>query len=590
MTSDNREKQTTINVSDKANLIWAIADKLVGVYKPHEYGEVVLPLCVIRRFSDVLAPTRDAVLDMYNELAEKKIEVKDGLLRRASGYSFYNTSNFTLTKLLADPDNIADNFRNYLQGFSDNVIDVIQKFEFDKEVTKMENNGILYNVISEFCSKKADMSPVLVSSADMGYIFEELVRKFSESYDEHAGAHFTARDIIYLMSDVLVGEDKERLAEEGITTTVYDMTMGTSQMLGCMSDSLLEIDPDASIKCFGQEINEQTFAIAKADMLIKGGDAGNMKHGNTLSDDKFSGYKFDYIISNPPFGIEWKKEKSVIDTENKRGDLGRFGAGLPPISDSQQLFMLNGIAKLKDTGRMAIIQNGSPLFSGDAGSGQSEIRGHLIENDYLEAIIQLPNDLFYNTGISTYIWVVSKGKSVDRLNKIQLIDASKCFEKRRKSLGNKRNELTKECIDLIMKVYLNNSEEVLTSPDGTKVVESKIFDRYKFKFSKVTVERPMLDEDGKPVLKKAKYSADPKRRDTETIPYGVDFDEYMAKNVLPFAPDAWIDHAKTKIGYEIPFTRQFYKYVAPKKSEDIFATIKGLELEETAIMKELFGE
>ncbi|MBD5406416.1 MAG: SAM-dependent DNA methyltransferase [Treponema sp.] len=588
MTSDLREKQTTINVQEKANLIWAIADKLVGVYKPHEYGKVILPMCVIKRFSDALQETKQAVLDKNDKLNAKGIQVKDGFLKRTSGRLFYNTSKFTLEKLKSDPNNIADNFRSYLQGFSDNVIDIIQKFEFDVQVKKMEENDILYSVITEFCTAKANLHPDTVTSADMGYIFEELVRKFSESYDEQAGAHFTARDIIYLMTDILVGEDADKLRGEGITTTIYDMAMGTSQMLGCMTERLLELDENASIKCFGQELNEETFAIAKADMLIKGGDADNMKHGNTLSHDAFEGYQFDYIISNPPFGIEWKKEQPEIEKEYKKGDAGRFGVGLPPVSDGQQLFMLNGIAKLKDTGRMAIIQNGSPLFSGDAGSGQSNIRGYLLENDWLEAIIQLPNDMFYNTGIATYIWVVSKSKPEKRPGTVKLIDASKCFEKRRKSLGNKRNEFTKACIDLIIKAYL--AQEGGTFEQDGKTVERKDFDRLAFKYSKVTVERPLCDESGTPILKKGKPQSDAARRDTEIIPWGTDFAAYMQKNVLPYAPDAWIDEKKTKVGYEIPFTRHFYKYVPPRKSDEIFAHLVEMNKEEEKLMKELFGE
>lgn len=588
MTADLREKQTTINVQEKANLIWAIADKLVGVYKPHEYGKVILPMCVIKRFSDSLQETRQAVWDKNDELNARGIQVKDGFLKRASKRLFYNTSRFTLEKLKSDPDNIGDNFRAYLQGFSDNVIDIIQKFEFDVQVKKMEENDILYSVITEFCTAKANLHPDIVTSADMGYIFEELVRKFSESYDEQAGAHFTARDIIYLMTDLLVGEDADKMNREGISTTIYDMAMGTSQMLGCMTERLTAIDPDASIKCFGQELNEETYAIAKADMLIKGGDADNMKHGNTLSHDAFEGYQFDYIISNPPFGIEWKKEQPYVEAEYKKGDVGRFGVGLPPVSDGQQLFMLNGIAKLKDTGRMAIIQNGSPLFSGDAGSGQSNIRGYLLENDWLEAIIQLPNDMFYNTGIATYIWVVSKSKPEKRPNIVKLIDASKCFEKRRKSLGNKRNEFTKECIDLIIKAYLAAEQGVFEN--NGKTVERKDFDRFTFKFSKVTVERPLCDESGAPILKKGKPQPDASKRDTEIIPWGTDFAEYMQKNVLPYAPDAYIDEKKTKIGYEIPFTRHFYKYVPPRKSDDIFAHLVEMNKEEEKLMKELFGE
>lgn len=587
MSIEELQQQTTINIQEKANLIWAIADKLVGTYKPHEYGNVILPMCVIKRFSDTLAATKQKVIDMNKTLDSRGIQVKDGFLRSASGYDFYNVSPFTFDGLLSDAENIADNFRSYLHHFSANVIDVIEKFDFDKEITKLSNNGILYNVISEFCSKKAYMGVDAISAVDMGYIFEELVRKFSESYDEHAGAHFTARDIIYLMAEILVAPKKNAMQSEGITATMYDMAMGTSQMLDCLSEKLYAIDEDAQLTEFGQELNEQTFAIAKANMLIKGGDAENMKHGNTLSDDKFEGYKFDYIISNPPFGIEWKNEKAAVEAEHKKGSMGRFGAGLPAIGDSQQLFMLNGVAKLKETGRMAIIQNGSPLFKGDAGSGESNIRGYLLENDWLEAIIQIPNDMFYNTGIATYIWIVSKDKAMERAGKVQLIDASKCFVKRRKPLGNKRNEFTAECIALIAKAYNEFAEGVYE--DGALVVESKIKANEDFKYSKVVVEQPVCDESGKPILKRGKPTADSSKRDTESIPWTEEIEAYMAKNVYPYAPDAWIDEKKTKIGYEIPFTREFYKYVAPRSSADIFAHLEELDKAETALMAKLMG-
>lgn len=587
MSIEELQQQTTINIQEKANLIWAIADKLVGTYKPHEYGNVILPMCVIKRFSDTLATTKQKVIDMNKTLDSRGIQVKDGFLRSASGYDFYNISPFTFDGLLSDAENIADNFRSYLNHFSANVIDVIEKFDFDKEITKLSNNGILYNVISEFCSKKAYMGVDAISAVDMGYIFEELVRKFSESYDEHAGAHFTARDIIYLMAEILVAPKKNAMLTEGITATMYDMAMGTSQMLDCLSEKLYAIDEDAQLTEFGQELNEQTFAIAKANMLIKGGDAENMKHGNTLSDDKFEGYKFDYIISNPPFGIEWKNEKAAVEAEHKKGSMGRFGAGLPAIGDSQQLFMLNGVAKLKETGRMAIIQNGSPLFKGDAGSGESNIRGYLLENDWLEAIIQIPNDMFYNTGIATYIWIVSKDKSAERAGKVQLIDASKCFVKRRKPLGNKRNEFTAECIALIAKAYNEFAEGVYE--DGALVVESKIKANEDFKYSKVVVEQPVCDEQGNPILKRGKMQADSSKRDTESIPWTEEIEAYMAKNVYPYAPDAWIDEKKTKIGYEIPFTREFYKYVAPRSSADIFAHLEELDKAETALMAKIMG-
>jgi type I restriction enzyme M protein len=453
-------------------------------------------MCVIKRFSDTLAGTKDKVIEMNKNLDARNIAVKDGFLRQVSGYQFYNVSPFTFEGLLSDAENIADNFRSYLNHFSTNVIDVIEKFEFDKEITKLSNNGILYNVIAEFCSKKAYMGADEISAVDMGYIFEELVRKFSESYDEHAGAHFTARDIIYLMAEILVAPKKNDLQQEGITASMYDMAMGTSQMLDCLSEKLLQIDEDAQLVEFGQELNEQTYAIAKANMLIKGGDAENMKHGNTLSDDKFTGFKFDYIISNPPFGIEWKNEKAAVEAEHKKGDMGRFGAGVPAIGDSQQLFMLNGVAKLKETGRMAIIQNGSPLFKGDAGSGESNIRGYLLDNDWLEAIIQIPNDMFYNTGIATYIWIVTKDKAIERAGKVQLIDASKCCIKRRKPLGNKRNEFTDECINLIAQAYGEFKDGIYRDEENGLEVEVKIKENEDFKYTKVVVEQPICDETG----------------------------------------------------------------------------------------------
>ena len=589
MSIEELQQQTTINIQEKANLIWAIAGKLVGAYKPHEYGNVILPMCVIKRFSDTLTDTKAKVIEMNKSLDSRGIMVKDGFLRSASGYDFYNVSPFTFEGLLSDAENIADNFRSYLNHFSNNVIDVIEKFDFDKEITKLSNNGILYNVIAEFCSKKAYMGADEISAVDMGYIFEELVRKFSESYDEHAGAHFTARDIIYLMAEILVAPKKKNMQQEGITATMYDMAMGTSQMLDCLSEKLLQIDEDSQLTEFGQELNEQTYAIAKANMLIKGGDAENMKHGNTLSDDKFEGYKFDYIISNPPFGIEWKNEKASVEAEHKKGEMGRFGAGLPAIGDSQQLFMLNGVAKLKETGRMAIIQNGSPLFKGDAGQGESNIRGYLLENDWLEAIIQIPNDMFYNTGIATYIWIVSKDKTIERIGKVQLIDASKCCVKRRKPLGNKRNEFTDDCINLITEAYNAFADGIYQDEANGLEVEVKIKENNDFKYSKVVVEQPVCDEEGKPVLKKGKPTADTSKRDTETIPWNEEIKAYMEKNVYPYAPDAWIDEKKTKIGYEIPFTREFYKYVAPRKSEDIYANLQALNAQEEVLMAKIMG-
>lgn len=583
------QTQTNKNIQEKANLIWAIADQLRGLYKPHEYGKVILPFTILKRFDDALKDTKEAVLKANDKLNAKKVEsdVRDGMLTTVSKHKFYNTSKFDFEKLAADSDNLEDNFEDYLHGFSSNVIDILSNFKFSDEVKTLVKGNVLYTILTEFNSKKADMSPSKISSQDMGYIFEELIRKFSESYDEEAGAHFTSRDIIYLMTELLISPERDEIKANGCTKTAYDMTMGTSQMLGCLTEKLKEINEDADVTCFGQEFNPETYAIAKADMLIKDGNASGMKYGDTLSDDQFSGYTFDYIISNPPFGIDWKKEKEAVEKENKKGEEGRFGAGLPKISDGQMLFILNGIKKLKEgTGRMAIIQNGSSLFVGDAGS--TSIRRYIIENDLLEAIIQLPTDLFYNTGIATYIWLVTKTKQgTHREGKVQLINASDCYIKRRKNIGKKRVDLDDVCINLILNAY-NEFDNKEYQIDNLKV-ESKVFDYEYFGYTTVTVETAQKDEEGNYILKKGKKTPIKGATDTETIPLQEDIDDFFNKNVLPYNHDAYMDRSKDKIGYEIPFTRIFYKYVAPKSSDEIFNEIKELELEENSLMKELFG-
>ena len=584
------QKQTNTNIQEKANLIWESATHLVGLFKPHEYGKVILPMTVLKRFDDALAPTKQAVLDMKKKLdaAGANEQLIEGALTRTSGYAFYNTSKFDFQKLLADPDNIADNFDDYLKGFSANVADIISRFEFANTVGTMVEGGVLFVMIQEFNSAKADMSPKKITSTDMGYIFEELIRKFSESYDEQAGAHFTSRDIIYLMTELLISPEKEEIKENGCTKTAYDMAMGTSQMLGCLTERLQEISDDAVLTCFGQEFNPETYAIAKSDMLIKGGNASGMMYGDTLSQDKFSGYEFDYIISNPPFGIDWKRERAEVEAEAKKGYDGRFGPGLPPVSDGQMLFMLNGVKKLKEgSGRMAIIQNGSSLSSGDAGSGSSEIRRYVIGDDLVDAIIQLPNDIFYNANIATYVWILTKGKEMRRAGKIQLIDASKCFVKRKKNIGNKRVDLDDRCIQLILRAYESFDNAVIEENGLT--VESRVYDNDFFGYTKVTIETALCDDNGHFILKKGKKQPIKGASDFEIIPLPENIDSYIEKNVLPYNNAAYVEPSKDKIGYEVPFTRLFYRFVPPAPSNVIFDEIKSLEAEETKLMKELFG-
>lgn len=570
------------NIAEKAAMIWNVADMLRGPFKPHEYGLVILPMTVVKRFHDCLLPTHQAVLDTYEKV--KKLQVIDGFLQKASGYQFYNTSRFTFETLLADPDNIESNFRDYLSGFSANAQDVLAKFDFDNIIKRMVESNTLYLVIKEFGSEKGYLGPDKISAVDCGYIFEDLVRRFSESFGEEAGAHFTSRDIIYLMTDLLLSEADLDTS----SMTVYDMAMGTSQMLSCMEERIHELNSDIEVTCFGQEFNPSTFAIAKADMMIRGGDPNNMRFGDTLSEDQFPGFTFQYIISNPPFGIDWKREQKAVEAEAARGEMGRFAPGLPKISDGQQLFVLNGLAKLANEGKMAIIQNGSPLFSGDAGSGPSNIRQYILENDWLDCIIQLSTDMFMNTGISTYIWVLSKDKPAHRANKVQLIDASHCFEPRRKSIGTKRNDITDACRELIVTAYGEFANGKVYGDKNGIYCESKVFESVEFGYNKIVVERPQRDEAGNIILKRGKPVPDTSLRDTENVPLVQDIDAYFAREVLPYAPDAWIDHSKTKVGYEIPMTRYFYEYQAPEAVEDIVARITALEQDISAGLAELF--
>lgn len=590
-TSEVKINEVGRRVQENANLIWNAANSLFGAFKPHEYGLVILPMCIIKRFHDCLMPTHQAVLDANKEY-ESFGELKVGFLKEASGYQFYNTSNYTFPKLITDPNGIEENFRDYIAGFSDNVQQILARMNFHAQIDRMAEAGVLYQVIVDFSAKDLDMSPNRISTVDMGYIFENLVQRFSESYNEEAGAHFTSRDIIYLMCDLLLTDNENVTDEDGIHCTVYDMTMGTSQMLTCMEERLKQLDANASVQTFGQEINPFTMGIAVADTMIHGCDPDNMQFGDTLSDDKFAGYEFDFVISNPPFGIDWKREATVVEAEYKKGEAGRFAPGLPSKSDGQMLFLLNGVKKLKDTGRMAIIQNGSSLFTGDADSGQSNIRRYLIEeHDWLDAIVQLPNDSFYNTGIATYIWIVNKDKPERRKGKVQLIDASKCFLARRKPIGSKRHDIAEASRSLIVQAYgefQTKTYEGIESDGKPIVCKSKIVDGISLGYSKVVVESPVRNEDGSLALKRGKKVADPSKRDTENIPLTEKIEDYIAREVLPYNPDAWVDESKTKVGYEIPFTRTFYEYTKIEESDVIAARIAEREQSLMAKLRELF--
>lgn len=564
-------------VSEKASLIWSIADKLVGVYKPHEYGDVILPLTVLKRFDSVLSDTKDKVLEMAKKYPETFAK-RDFILKETAGQKFYNTSKYDFKKLLDDPDNIEENFYNYINGYSDEVKDIIKNFDLNKQIEKMAGNGILFQVIDTFNSEKANLHPSYVSNIEMGYIFEEIIRRFNELSNEEAGQHYTPREVIELMVN-LIFEDEEDLADSSKIKTVYDGACGTGGMLTASMEYAKKLNSSSRMLCYGQELNAQTYAICKADMLIKGEDSNNIRHGNTLSGDLFPGETFDYIIMNPPFGIEWKNEKAAVLKEAEKGSDGRFPAGTPAISDSQLLFLQNAVSKMKPEGsKIAIVHNGSALFKGDAGSGESEIRRYVIENDLLDCIIQLPNDMFYNTGIATYIWILSNKKPGHRVGKVQLINASEFYNKMRKNLGSKRNELSKEHIDNITKIY----------GDFVENEYSKIFENEYFGYRKVTVLQPELNDDGTPKKnKKGEYIPNKELTDTENIPLQETIEEYMNREVIPFAKYAYIDESKTKIGYEISFTKYFYKYHEPRKTEDIMNEILELDRKLDGVLREL---
>lgn len=566
-----------MNQQTLSAFIWSVADLLRGDYRQHDYGKVILPFTVLRRLDCVLEATKPAVLA---ELAAKQaqgVNPEPFLLRKA-GQSFYNTSTLDLKKLLGDPDHIAQNLFSYVQAFSPAVRDVFERFEFHTQVERLAKAGLLYQVAEKFT--QIDLHPEVVSNMQMGLVFEELIRKFAEISNETAGEHFTPREVIRLMVNLIFIEDDAILSKPGVVRTIYDPTAGTGGMLSVAGEYLAEHNPQARLTVFGQELNPESYAICKADMLIKGQDVANIAFGNTLSDDGHAHKRFDYMLSNPPFGVEWKKvEKEVRKEHEQQGYNGRFGPGLPRVSDGSMLFLLHLLSKMRPAqeggSRFGIVLNGSPLFTGGAGSGESEIRRYVLENDLCEAIVGLPTDMFYNTGISTYVWIISNRKPEARKGKVQLIDASGMWQKMRKSLGSKRKELSDAHIERITRLFGDFVEA--QDDDGTPI--SRIFDNEAFGYHSITVERPLRDEAGNIVLgqkgkQKGKPQPDASLRDTENVPYTEDVGEYFKREVLPHAPDAWIDPDKTKVGYEIPFNRHFYVFKPPRPLAEIDAELK----------------
>lgn len=561
-----------------SSFIWSVADLLRGDYKQSDYGKVILPFTVLRRLDCVLEATKTAVLAELEKRQKTGLNPEPFLLKK-SGQLFYNTSPLDMKKLMGDQDHIKENLFAYMQAFSPAVRDIFESFDFHTQIDRLAKSGLLYLVTEKFAN--IDLHPSVISNAQMGAVFEELIRKFAELSNETAGEHFTPREVIRLMVNLLFIEDDEMLSKPGVIRTLYDPTAGTGGMLSVAGEHLASMNPDARPRMYGQELNPESYAICKADMLIKGQEIANIIFGNTLSNDGLLGKQFDYMLSNPPFGVEWKKiEKEIRKEHEQQGFNGRFGPGLPRVSDGSLLFLLHLISKMRpaiDGGcRFGIVLNGSPLFTGGAGSGESEIRRYVLENDLVEAIIGLPTDMFYNTGISTYIWIVSNRKPTHRKGKLQLIDASGFWQKMRKSLGSKRKELSEEHIAEITRLFGKCKE---AKKDGVPI--SRIFKNTDFGYHTITVERPLRDANGKIVLGekgklKGKPQPDSNLRDTENVPLGEDIKAYFKREVLPHAPDAWIDHEKTKVGYEIPFNRHFYVFKPPRALDEIDAELKGV--------------
>ena len=570
-----------------SSLIWSVADLLRGDYKQSDYGKVIMPFTVLRRLDCILEPTKLQVLAEYEKRTKEGID-PTLFLNRISKQSFYNHSPLDMNKVLSDPTHVKSNILNYINGFSSNVNDIFERFEFDKQIHKLDEAGLLFMVTKKYA--EVDLHPNVVSNAGMGTLFEELIRKFAELSNETAGEHFTPREVIRLMVDLLLHADSEALSKPGVIRTIYDPTAGTGGMLSIAEEYLTGpngLNPDATLIVYGQELNPESYAICKGDMLIKGQDISNIKFGDTLKNDGHPDAKFDYGIANPPFGVEWKKSEKEVKQEHERlGFAGRFGPGLPRISDGSLLFLLHLISKMREPekggGRIAMVLNGSPLFSGGAGSGESEIRKWIIEQDLLEAIVALPTDMFYNTGISTYIWILSNHKSKERRGNIQLINAVDFYQRMRKNLGSKRKELGDSDIQAIVRLYLNFTE--------TK--ESKIFEAKDFGYTTIVVERPLRDDSGNLVLStksksKGQVQADVDLRDTENVSLKENIEEYFKREVLPNAPDAWIDESKSKVGYEIAFSRYFYDYKPPRELNEIDADLKSVISEMQRLLKEV---
>ncbi|OXR49892.1 restriction endonuclease subunit M [Pusillimonas sp. T2] len=602
-----------------SSFIWSVADLLRGDYKQSEYGRVILPFTILRRLDCVLATTKPAVLAEFDAKTKAGLNPDPFLLRKA-GQSFYNTSPLDLGTLLGDQDHIRQNLYAYVQAFSPAARDIFERFDFHTQVERLAKANLLYLVTEKFAN--IDLHPQSVDNMQMGLVFEELIRKFAEISNETAGEHFTPREVIRLMVNLLFIEDDDVLTPgNAVVRTIYDPTAGTGGMLSVAGEYLREHNPQARLTMYGQELNDESYAICKADMLIKGQDVGNIVAGNTLSDDGHATRKFDYMLSNPPFGVEWKKvEKAIRQEHEQKGFDGRFGPGLPRVSDGSMLFLLHLVSKMRpaqDGGsRFGIVLNGSPLFTGGAGSGESEIRRYVLENDLVEAIVGLPTDMFYNTGIATYVWILSNKKPAERKGYVQLIDASSFWQKMRKSLGSKRKEMSDAHIDMVTRLFgqfteaemisvldasgqtigepqlVTTMDSLPTAPDGgrlKRVPISRIFKNEAFGYTTITVERPLLDDNGQVMLgvkgkQKGKPQPNTALRDTENVPLGEDIDAYFQREVLPHAPDAWIDTEKSKIGYEIPFNRHFYVFEPPRSLQVIDEELKTVT---TNIMKML---